>query len=158
MRGWSLSFAVAHGRIWPWRMAPTGRSAGEHSQTARFPYSIASPMRTPLPRPAPALSPRRAAEQDEQARFNAACAHRGPALLQTATGLRLVWRVTADWWYECGPDAATAPALPGRNDQNWAALLAQVGEPRHPFFGSGAGHRNGTRVPKRPGQGARPRR
>jgi hypothetical protein len=113
-------------------------------------------MSTPLPLSAP--SPQRAAEQDEQARFNAACARRGPALLQTAAGLRLVWRVTADWWYECGPDPATAPALPGRNDQSWAALLAQVGEPRHPFFLPRQRHRNGRRPYQPPGQETRHRR
>jgi hypothetical protein len=43
-------------------------------------------------------SARRAAEQDEQARFNAACARRGPVPLQTDVGLQLIWRVTPDWW------------------------------------------------------------
>jgi hypothetical protein len=76
----------------------------------------------------------RAAEQDEQARFNTACARHGPALLQTAAGLQLVWRVTPDWWYVCGPDDLTASSLPGRNDEAWAALLAWVGEARHPLL------------------------
>jgi hypothetical protein len=98
--------------------------------------------RTPEP---DSFSPLRAAEQEEQARFNAACARGGPALLQTATGLRLVWGVTADWWYSCGPDPATAPSLPGRNDQTWAALLGQVGEPRHPLCAQPTRGRNGRR-------------
>src|SRR2546427_6616652 len=79
-------------------------------------------------------SARRAAEQDEQARFNAACARRGPAPLQTAAGLRLIWQVTPDWWYVCGPDDLTASSLPGRNDEAWAALLAWVGKARHPLL------------------------
>jgi sarcosine oxidase gamma subunit len=86
---------------------------------------------------------RRAAEQDEHARFNAACARSGPVPLQTATGLRLVWRVTPDWWYVCGPDDTTAPSLPGRNDATWAALLAWVGELRHPLFATRRLSRNG---------------
>src|SRR5262249_54075516 len=69
-------------------------------------------------------SERRAAEQDEQARFNAACARCGPAPLQTEAGLQLVWRVTPGWWDGCGPGDLTASSLPGRNDGTWAALLA----------------------------------
>ena len=92
-------------------------------------------------------SERRAAEQDEQARFNAACARRGPVPLQTAAGLRLVWRVTPDWWYVCGPDALTAFSLPGRNDRAWAALLAWVGEPRHPLLAPRFLSHNGRRRP-----------
>jgi sarcosine oxidase gamma subunit len=92
-------------------------------------------------------SERRAAEQDEQARFNAACVRRGPAPLQTATGLRLVWRVTPDWWYVCGPDDLTASSLPGRNDQSWAALLAWVGETRHPLLATRLHSHNGRRRP-----------
>src|SRR5262245_25163505 len=69
------------------------------------------------------INQRRAAEQDEHARFNATCARGGPAPLQTRTGLRLVWRVTLDWWYICGPNETTAPALTGQNDGTWAALL-----------------------------------
>jgi hypothetical protein len=90
---------------------------------------------------------RRAAEQDEQARFNAACARRGPAPLQTEAGLRLVWRVTPDWWYVCGPDDLTASSLPGRNDGTWAALLAWVGEARHPLLATRLVSHNGRRRP-----------
>src|SRR5262245_11644459 len=90
---------------------------------------------------------RRAAEQDEQARFNAACARRGPAPLQTAAGLRLVWRVTPDWWYVCGPDELTATSLPGRNDAAWAALLTWVGEARHPLLALRLHSHNGRRRP-----------
>src|SRR5919198_2045768 len=97
--------------------------------------------------PTDPLDERRAAEQDEHARFNAACARGGPALLQTDTGLRLVWRVTADWWYICGPDNATAHAVPGRNDGTWATLLAWVGEPRHPLLVKRLLSRNGRRRP-----------
>jgi hypothetical protein len=90
---------------------------------------------------------RRAAVQDEQARFNAACARRGPAPLQTAAGLRLVWRVTPDWWYVCGSDDLTASSLPGRNDAAWAALLAWVGEARHPLLAPRLQSHNGRRRP-----------
>src|SRR3981189_2559079 len=79
-------------------------------------------------------SARRAAAPDEQARFNAACARRGPAPLQTEAGLRLVWRVTPDWWYICGPERTAARSTPGRNDQVWAALMAWVGGPREPVL------------------------
>jgi len=89
----------------------------------------------------------RAAAQDEQARFNAACARRGPAPLQTAAGLQLVWRVTPDWWYVCGPDETTASSLPGRNDEAWAALLAWVGEARHPLLATRLHSHNGRRRP-----------
>jgi sarcosine oxidase gamma subunit len=102
------------------------------------------------PPPTPSADPnsaRRAAEQDEQARFNAACARRGPVPLQTATGLRLVWRVTPDWWYVCGPDQLTASSLPGRNDEAWAALMAWVGEPRHPLLDPRFRSHNGGRRP-----------
>ncbi len=92
-------------------------------------------------------SARRAAEQDEQTRFNAAGARSGPAPLQTAAGLRLVWRVTPDWWYVCGPDDLTTSSLPGRNDQSWAALLAWVGEARHPFLATRLPSHNGRRRP-----------
>jgi hypothetical protein len=92
-------------------------------------------------------SERRAAEQDEQARFNAACARRGPVPLQTDTGLRLVWRVTLDWWYVCGPDELTASSLPGRNDEAWAALLVWVGEARHPLLATRVHSHNGRRRP-----------
>jgi sarcosine oxidase gamma subunit len=92
-------------------------------------------------------SARRAAERDEQTRFNAACARRGPAPLQTAAGLRLVWRVTPDWWYVCGPDELTASSLPGRNDEAWAALLAWVGETRHPLSASHRQSHNGRQQP-----------
>ena len=92
-------------------------------------------------------SARRAAEQDEQARFNAACARRGPAPLQTAAGLRLIWQVTPDWWYVCGPDDLTASSLPGRNDEAWAALLAWVGEARHPLLATRLHSHNGRRRP-----------
>ena len=91
------------------------------------------------------LSERAVAEQDEQARFNTACLRSGPALLQTPSGIRLVWRVSSDWWYDCGPDHATASSIPGQNDQTWAALLQQVGEPRHPFFTKLPASRNGRR-------------
>ena len=97
--------------------------------------------------PTDLLDERRVAEQDEQARFNAACARRGPVPLQTDTGLRLVWRVTPDWWYMCGPDAATASSMPGRNDETWATLLAWAGEPRHPLFAKRLRSRNGRRRP-----------
>src|SRR5437763_100885 len=90
---------------------------------------------------------RRAAEQDEQARFNAACARRGPVPLQTATGLRLVWRITPDWWYVSGPDDLSASSLPGRNDQTWATLLAWVGEARHPLLATRLVGQNGRRRP-----------
>jgi len=90
---------------------------------------------------------RRAAVQDEPARFNAACARRGPAPLQTAAGLQLVWQVTPDWWYVCGPDDLTASSLPGRNDEAWAALMAGVGEPRHPLLVKRLLSRNGRRRP-----------
>src|SRR4030088_2893283 len=92
-------------------------------------------------------SGRRAAEQDELARFNAACARRGPAPVQTAAGLQLVWRVTPDWWYLCGPDDLTASSLPGRNDEAWAALLAWVGEARHPLLATRLQSHNGRRRP-----------
>src|SRR2546430_163105 len=92
-------------------------------------------------------SERRVAEQDEQARFNAACTRRGPAPLQTAAGLQLVWRVTPDWWYVCGPDDLTVSSLPGRNDAAWAALLAWVGEPRHPLLAARLLSHNGRRRP-----------
>jgi|SRR5215813_7317552 len=92
-------------------------------------------------------SARRAAEQDEQARFNAACTRRGPAPLQTATGLRLVWRVTPDWWYVCGRDDLTASSLPGRNDEAWDTLLAWVGEARHPLLAPRRHSHNGRRRP-----------
>jgi len=85
--------------------------------------------------------------QDEQARFNAACARRGPAPLQTAAGLQLVWQVTPDWWYVCGPDDLTASSLPGRNDEAWAALMAGVGEPRHPLLVKRLLSCNGRRRP-----------
>ena len=101
-------------------------------------------------RPTPASDPdreRRAAEQAEQARFNAACARRGPAPLQTAAGLRLVWRVTPDWWYVCGPAELTASSVPGRNDAAWAALLAWVGEARHPLLAIRLHSHNGRRRP-----------
>lgn len=91
------------------------------------------------------LTERGAAEQDEQTRFNTACSRSGPALLQTPVGIRLVWYVTSDWWYDCGPDHATASSIPGQNDQTWAALLQQVGEPRHPFFDKPSASRNGKR-------------
>lgn len=91
------------------------------------------------------LRERHTAEQDEQARFNAACARSGPALLQTAEGMRLVWRVSPDWWYDCGPNHATALSIPGQNDETWAALLQQVGESRHPFFAKSMLSRNGRR-------------
>src|SRR5262245_47615929 len=87
----------------------------------------------------------RAAEQEEQTRFNAACARRGPVPLQTDAGLRLIWRVTPDWWYVCGPDAVAAASIPGRNDESWAALLAWVGEPRNPVFTQPLLNRNGRR-------------
>jgi sarcosine oxidase gamma subunit len=90
---------------------------------------------------------RRAAEQDEQARFNAACARGGPAPLQTDAGLRLVWRVTPDWWYVCGHDDLTASSLPGCNDEAWAALLAWVGEARHPLLATRLHSHNGRRRP-----------
>jgi sarcosine oxidase gamma subunit len=90
---------------------------------------------------------RRAAEQDEQARFNAACARRGPVPLQTAAGLQLVWRVTPDWWYVCGPDELTASSLPGRNDEAWAALLTWVEEARHPLLATRLQSHNGRRRP-----------
>src|SRR5262245_60017403 len=96
----------------------------------------------------PAADPggeRRAAEQDEHARFNAACARSGPAPLQTNRGVRLVWQVTPDWWYVCGPDETSADSLPGRNDDAWAALMAWVGEPRHPFLAKRLFSRNGRR-------------
>jgi hypothetical protein len=89
----------------------------------------------------------RAAVQDEQDRFNAACARHGPVPLQTAAGLRLVWRVTPDWWYVCGPDELTASSLPGRNDAAWAALLAWVGEVRHPLLSARVHSHNGRRRP-----------
>ena len=89
------------------------------------------------------LDERRTAEQNEHARFNAACARGGPVLLQTEVGLQLVWRVTPDWWYVCGPNETAAPAIPGRNDGIWAALLEQVSEPRHPLFARRALGRNG---------------
>ena len=89
----------------------------------------------------------RAAEQDEQARFNAACARRGPAPLQTAAGLQLVWQATPDWWYVCGPDDLTASSLPGRNNEAWAALLAWVGEARHPLLAIRLQSHNGRRRP-----------
>jgi hypothetical protein len=92
-------------------------------------------------------SERRAAEQDEQARFNAACARRGPVPLQPAAGLQLVWRVTPDWWYVCGPDELTASSLPGRNDEAWAALLVWVGEARHPLLATRLPSHNGRRRP-----------
>jgi hypothetical protein len=101
-------------------------------------------------RPTPASDAdgaRRAAEQDEQARFNAACTRRGPVPLQTDTGLRLVWQVTPDWWYVCGPDELTAPSLPGCNDEAWAALLAWVGEARHPLLATRLQSHNGRRRP-----------
>jgi len=91
------------------------------------------------------LKERRIAEQDEHARFNAACARGGPAPLQTEAGLRLVWRVTPDWWYVCGPDDTTAESLPGRNDQAWAALMAWVGESRHPLLAKRLVSRNEQR-------------
>jgi hypothetical protein len=81
------------------------------------------------------ISQLRQAELDEQGRFNAACARAGPAVLQTDAGLRLVWHVTEDWWYICGPDEATAPSIAGRNDATWSALMQQVGARRHPLFG-----------------------
>src|SRR5712692_10530475 len=102
--------------------------------------------RQPTPSPDPDRK-RRAAEQDEQARFNAACACGGPAPLQTDAGLRLVWRVTPDWWYVCGPDELTASSLPGRNDEAWAALLAWVGEARHPLLATRLPSHNGRRQP-----------
>jgi hypothetical protein len=92
-------------------------------------------------------SERRAAELNEQVRFNTACARRGPAPLQTATGLRLVWQVTPDWWYVCGLDERTAVSLPGRNDAAWAALLAWVGEARHPLLAPRPQNHNGRRRP-----------
>ncbi len=100
--------------------------------------------------PPPSTDPdseRRAAEQDEQARFNAARARRGPVPLQTDAGLRLVWQVTPDWWYVCGPDALTASSLPGRNDEAWAALMAWVGEARHPLLDPRFRSHNGRRRP-----------
>src|SRR6266849_9210477 len=90
---------------------------------------------------------RRAAVQDEHTRFNAACARRGPAPLQTAAGLRLVWQVTPDWWYVCGPDQLTASSLPGRNNEAWAALMAWVGEARHPLLATRLRSHNGRRQP-----------
>jgi sarcosine oxidase gamma subunit len=105
---------------------------------------MASNGRPPTPSRAPDRE-RRAAEQEEQARFNAACARRGPAPLQTEAGLRLVWRVTPDWWYVCGPDEATADSLPGRNDQAWATLMAWVGEARHPLLAPRVRSPNGRR-------------
>jgi len=90
-------------------------------------------------------SERRAAEQDEQARFNAACARRGPAPLQTPAGLQLVWQVTPDWWYVCGPDAHTAASVPGRHDDAWATLLAWVGEDCHPLWATHLQNPNGRR-------------
>src|SRR5882724_10228585 len=95
---------------------------------------------TPAASPDPA---RRAAEQDQQARFNAACARREPVPLQTAAGLRLVWQVTPDWWYVCGPDELSASSLPGRNDEAWAALLVWVGEARHPLLATRLQSHNG---------------
>jgi hypothetical protein len=85
------------------------------------------------------------AEQDEHARFNAACTRGGPALLQTESGLLLVWKVTPDWWYVCDLDDATAPSIAGQNDGTWAALLRQVGEARHSFFAANGASRNGKR-------------
>jgi hypothetical protein len=105
---------------------------------------MASNGRRPT-RSAAAESERRAAELDEQARFNATCVHRGPAPLQTAAGLQLVWQVTPDWWYVCGPDELTAVSLPGRNDAAWAALLAWVGEARHPLWAPRPQNHNGRR-------------
>jgi len=98
-----------------------------------------SPSNSDLP------NERAAAEHDEQTRFNTACSRGGPALLQTPAGLRLVWHVSSDWWYDCGPDHATASSIPGQNDQTWETLLQQVGEPRHPFFGKRSMSRNGKR-------------
>ena len=95
----------------------------------------------------------RAAEQDEQARFNAACARWGPVPLQTAAGLRLVWRVTPDWWYVCGPDELTASSVPGRNDAAWAALLAWVGEARHPLLVTPLPSHDGRRRPQSKSRG-----
>src|SRR5262249_47640124 len=89
--------------------------------------------RQPTPSPDPDRE-RRAAEQDEHARFNAACARRGPVPLQTDAGLRLVWRGTPGWGDVFGPGELTPPSLPGRNDEAWAALLAWVGESRHPLL------------------------
>ena len=89
----------------------------------------------------------RAAEQDEQARFNAACARHGPVPMQTDAGLRLVWQVTPDWWYVCGPDETTAFSVPGRNDRSWATLMAWVGEPRHPLLATRLLRHNGRRRP-----------
>ena len=102
--------------------------------------------RPPTPSPDP-NSVRRAAEQDEHARFNAACARRGPVPLQTDTGLRLVWQVTPDWWYVCGSNALTASSLPGRNNEAWAALMAWVGEARHPLLATRLPSHNGRRRP-----------
>jgi hypothetical protein len=93
------------------------------------------------------ISQLRQAELNEQARFNAACAHGGPAILQTEAGLRLVWQVTEDWWYICGPDEATAPSIAGRNDATWSALMQQVGARRHPLFSK----KNSARDDKRRG-------
>ena len=105
---------------------------------------MATTKRPPTPSPDPDGA-RRAAEQEEQARFNAACARQGPAPLQTAAGLRLVWRVTPDWWYVCGPDEATAYSVPGGNDAAWATLMAWVGEARHPLLATGRRSPNGRR-------------
>jgi sarcosine oxidase gamma subunit len=102
--------------------------------------------RQPTPSPDPDRA-RRAAEQDEQTRFNAACARRGPVPLQTDAGLRLVWQVTPDWWYVCGPDELTASSVPGRNDEAWAALLAWVGEARHPLLATRLYSHNGRPRP-----------
>src|SRR5262245_10845836 len=95
--------------------------------------------------PTDPLNECRAAEQEEHARFNAACARNGPVPLQTDAGLRLVWRVTPDWWYVCGPDDAVPSSIPGRNDKSWAALMAWVREPRNPMFAKRLLSRNGRR-------------
>src|SRR5712692_11845754 len=107
---------------------------------------MASDARLQTPAAAPDRA-RRVAEQDEQARFNAACARGGPVPVQTDAGLRLVWQVTPDWWYVCGPDALSASSLPGRNDEAWAALIAWVGESRHPLLDPRFRSHNGRRRP-----------
>jgi hypothetical protein len=88
-----------------------------------------------------------AAEPEGQAHFNAACVRGGPVPRQTEVGLRLVWRVTPEWWEVCGPDDTTAYFLPGRNDGGWAALRIWGGAPRHPLFVQRLRGRNARRRP-----------
>lgn len=79
-----------------------------------------------------------AAVSDEMRRFNRVAADKKP-VLKTFSGEYVVTSVNDDFWVRCYPVGShhgftTSQSFSLANDDRWAKLMEQVGEPRNPLF------------------------